>query len=71
MDLSYCRIYKSGAWGVSRVYRGGMAASKDPGLYMVAKGGAAMVIDLHAYDMGTIWERKADQPARTYEPATT
>lgn len=48
-----------------------MAASKDPGLYMVAKGGAAMVIDLHAYDMGTIWERKADQPARTYEPATT
>jgi hypothetical protein len=55
--------------GVCRVYRGGVAASQDPGFFFIAQGGPASVADINAHGMGSIWERPQDQPAKTQEPA--
>lgn len=52
-----------------RVYRGGMAASHDPGFFFVAKDGPASVADIDAHAMGSIWEAPQDQPTKVQEPA--
>ena len=55
--------------GNCRVYRGGVAASQDPGFFFVAQGGPASVADVNAHGMGSIWERPQDQPVKAQEPA--
>ena len=47
-----------------------MAAGDDPGMFFIAKDGAALVTDTAAYTMGSIWEQASDQPAKRHEPAT-
>lgn len=52
-----------------RVYRGATPAGLDPGMFLVADGGTAFADDLHAYELGSIWERSEDRPVKVQEPA--
>ena len=52
-----------------RVYRGATPAGSDPGMFLVADGGTAFADDLHAYELGSIWERSEDRPVKVQEPA--
>ena len=54
---------------VRRVYRGALPAGSDPGMFLVAGGGAACVDDLRAYELGSIWKRSEDRPVKVQEPA--
>jgi hypothetical protein len=47
-----------------------MKASEDPGLYFIVRDGGATVTDVRAYEMASIWEHAADQPAKVHETAT-
>ncbi|BDA48086.1 Fructan 6-exohydrolase [Coccomyxa sp. Obi] len=70
VDHSAVEIFTgSGETLTTRVYRGDMAAGDDPGMFFIAKDGAASVTDIAAYTMGSIWEQASDQPAKTHEPA--
>ena len=38
-------------------------------MFLVADGGTAFADDLHAYELGSIWERSEDRPIKVQEPA--
>ena len=49
-----------------RVYRG---SEPGHGMFLIARGGCAEALDVHAYTMGSIWASRADMPAKQEEPA--
>ena len=49
-----------------RVYRGN---EPGHGVFLIAHGGCAEALDVHAYTMGSIWASRADLPAKQAEPA--
>ncbi|KAK9807040.1 hypothetical protein WJX72_011542 [[Myrmecia] bisecta] len=65
MDHSVLEAFlDSGEVLTTRVYRHDPHGERDKGLYLVALGGAAVVRDLEAHEMGSIWLRPEDQPVR-------
>lgn len=51
-----------------RVYRG---SEHGHSLFLIADGGPAEAVDVHAYTMGSIWTDMADMPVKKGEPAST